>query len=305
MRLTTKVLLTACALGTIASGRGVARAGQDPSANQPTPAGQPNPNPRVPDPNQVPPAPPPPVENPPPDTTAPTTAVPDATPPAPAVEPVPVPVPVAEPVPVMTHTGGDTYDDRYSYAWSDDLMRSRIGVSTILGGGVTGFTDSTMRSTTADVGGLWDLRVALGTHIPLGIELGYVGSATNLRGLPAGQDGTLLGTTVEGALRYNMLPHFVATPYLFAGVGWQRYDVTNANVTLSDSGMNDKDTLLEFPMGAGLAYRMDGFVFDLRGTFRAATEQDLVLKQPTISPTSSDFAPMHTWEASAALGYEF
>jgi hypothetical protein len=69
--------------------------------------------------------------------------------------------------------------------------------------------------------------------------------------------------------------------------------------------MNDHDNLLEFPMGAGLAYRMAGFVFDVRGTFRAATEQNLVLKQPAAAPTSSDFAPMHTWEASAALGYEF
>ena len=303
MRPTTKVLLTTCALCTFA-GAGAARAGQDPSANQPTPTGQPNPSTPVPDPNanQVPPPPaPPPIENPPPDTTAPTSAMPDPNAPTtPVVEPVPVAVPV------MTDTGPDIYDDRYSYAWSDEVMRSRIGVSAILGGGVVGFTDRTMRNTTADVGGLWDLRVNIGSHIPLGIELSYLGSATNLRGLPSGQNGTLIGTTVEGALRYNVLPHFAWTPYAFAGVGWQRYDVTSTDVTLSDSGMNDKDNLLEFPMGAGLAYRMAGFVLDLRGTFRAATDQNLVLKTPvTTAPTSSDFAPMHTWEASAALGYEF
>jgi hypothetical protein len=299
MRPTTKALLTACAFCTIASG--VARA-QDPSANQPTPIGQPNPN-TPPDPNQVPAPPPPPVENPPPDTTVPTTA-PDTTTTTTTTTTTVEPAPVAVPVPMAVDTD-TTYDHRYSYAWHDELLPSRIGVSMILGGGVAGFTDSTMRSTTADVGGLWDFRLTLGSHIPLGIELGYVGSATNLRGLPAGQDGTLIGTAFEGALRFNVLPHFVATPYLFAGVGWQRYDVSNANVTLSDAGMNDKDNLLVFPMGAGLAYRMSGFVFDLRGTFRAATEQNLVLKQPTTSPTSSDFAPMHTWEASAALGYEF
>jgi hypothetical protein len=300
MRPTTNVLLTACALCTI--GSGLALAGQ-PSANQPTPA-QPSPN-TPPDPNQVPP--PPPVETPPLDTTAPTAVPPGdstttTTTTTTTVEPSPVTEPV--PVPVMTTTGDD-YDSRYSYAWSDDLLPSRIGVSTILGGGVSGFTDSTMRGATADVGGLWDLRVTVGTHIPLGIELGYVGTATNLRGLPAGQNGTLVGTTFEGALRYNVLPHFPATPYLFAGIGWQRYDVTNANVTLSDSGMNDMDNLLEFPMGAGMAYRMSGFVFDVRGTFRATTEQNLVLERATTSPTSEDFAPMHTWEASAALGYEF
>jgi hypothetical protein len=274
MRPMTKVLLTACATFTIAQGQRVATADQDPSANQ------------VQDPNA----------NPPPTGTA-NNPVPDSTtttnPPSVTTEPV------------MTDTGADVYgDDRYSYTWSDDLMRSRIGVSAILGGGVVGFTDRTMRDTTASVGGLWNFRLTLGSHVPLGLELGYIGSATNLRGLPA-QGGTLIGTTVEGALRYNVLPHFVWTPYVFAGVGWQRYDVANANVTLSDSGMNDHDNLLEFPIGTGLAYRVSGFVLDLRGTFRATTDQNLVLKTASVAPTSSDFAPMHTWEASAALGYEF
>jgi hypothetical protein len=299
MRPTTKVLLTACA--TFALAHGVALA--DPP--NPNPASDPNANPTPPvppDPNATP-ATPPTNNNPP--------VTPDSTTPAP-VEPAPIatpdtPPPATTPVVVDTHSDDD-YDARYSYAWSDDLMRSRIGVSAIIGGGVAGFTDRTMRETTSSVGGLWDFRLTLGSHVPLGLELGYTGTATNLKGLPA-QNGTLIGTTAEAALRYNVLPHFMWTPYVFGGVGWQRYDVTNANVTLSDSGMNDHDNLLEFPMGAGLAYRASGFVLDLRGTFRAATDQNLVLKAAvpptTIAPSSNDFAPMHTWEASAALGYEF
>jgi len=195
--------------------------------------------------------------------------------------------------------------DSLSYAWTDSRLASGIGVSAVLGGGLVGFTDKTMRSTTADLGGLWDLRVTIGSHIPLALDISYLGSATNINGLPAGRNGTLVGTTVEGALRYNILSHAPINPYIFGGVGWQRYDVTETNVTLSDSGMNDHDNLLEFPMGAGVQYRMGGFVGDLRGTFRAMTDQNLVLKNPTASPTSDDFAPMHTWEASAAVGYEF
>jgi hypothetical protein len=299
MRPTTKVLLTTCTAFALAQGVAL--------ADQPNPTPPPdlnsNPTPPLPpDPNATP-------VTPPTDNNVP--ATPDSTMPAP-VEPAPIatpdaPPPVTTPVVVDT-TPGDDYDVRYSYAWSDELMRSRIGVSAIIGGGVVGFTDRTMRDTTSSVGGLWDFRLTLGSHVPLGLELGYTGTATNLKGLPA-QNGTLIGTTAEAALRYNVLPHFVWTPYVFAGVGWQRYDVTSANVTLSDSGMNDHDNLLEFPMGAGLAYRMAGFVLDLRGTFRAATDQNLVLKgsvpTTTIAPTSSDFAPMHTWQASAALGYEF
>lgn len=290
MRLT-KIALTTCA--TIAAARGVARA-QSPNGN-PTPSPTDNHPPLISDPSRTSPSTTPPITDPspPPPPTDPAATDPAATTPPPVT------------TPVVVDTGSDDDGDaRYSYAWSDDLMRSGIGVSAIIGGGVAGFTDRTMRDTTSSVGGLWDFRLTLGSHIPLGLELGYTGSATNLRGLPA-QKGTLIGTTAEAAVRYNVLPHFMWTPYVFGGVGWQRYDVTNANVTLSDSGMNDHDNLLEFPMGAGMAYRASGFVLDVRGTFRAAMDQNLVLKTPTPSPTSSDFASMHTWEASAALGYEF
>jgi hypothetical protein len=189
--------------------------------------------------------------------------------------------------------------------WSDSRMRSRIGITAILGGGVTGFTDKAVRDTTSSIGGLWDLRVTIGSHVPLALEVGYVGSATSIDGLPLGQSATLIGTAVEGALRFNVLPHRRWNPYIFAGVGWQRYDVVETNVMLLTSGMNDKDNLLEFPLGAGVSYRHNGLVADVRGTFRVATDQNLVLTTPALSPTSDDFAPMHTWEASAAIGYEF
>jgi hypothetical protein len=33
----------------------------------------------------------------------------------------------------------------------------------------------------------------------------------------------------EGALRWNILPHYTWNPYVFVGAGWQRYDITDAN----------------------------------------------------------------------------
>lgn len=237
------------------------------------------------------------------------TDIPDPNAPGAPRDAAPLPPPV-EPI----SSGGGTLvvaDTRYeennamSYAWRDNRLASGIGISTILGGGVSGFTDKTMRNTTSDVGGLWDLRVTIGSHIPLALDISYIGTASNLRGLTGDRSGTLLGTTVEGALRYNILPHAPVTPYVFGGVGWTRYDVTETNVSLSDSGINDKDNLLEFPVGAGFAYRVAGFVADVRGTFRATRDQNLVLENATLNPTSDDFAKMHTWEASAAVGYEF
>jgi len=194
----------------------------------------------------------------------------------------------------------DASSDRFGYAWNEPGLGTGIGVSAILGGGVSGFTDKTMRSTTADVGGLWDLRVTIGSHIPLALDVSYLGTATDIRNMPAGQSSTLIGTTAEAALRYNILPHYDWNPYVFAGAGWQHYDVTGDRPQLT--GMASSDDLIEFPVGTGVAYRRSGFVADLRGTFRATTEENLVVTNPA---TNSNFAPMHTWEASAALGYEF
>ncbi len=198
-------------------------------------------------------------------------------------------------------------DDPTDYSWSDNSLQSKYGISTTLGGGITGFTNKTMRdAVSSDVGGLWDLRVAVGSHMPLAFEAGYIGTAANIDALIGTQSGTLVGTTVEGAVRYNVLPHYAFTPFAFAGIGWQRYDITGANFTLSDSGVNESDNSVVFPMGAGVAYRTEGLVVDLRGTFRPNTNQDLVLQNAGTGNANNDkFAPMHAWEASAAIGYEF
>lgn len=189
-----------------------------------------------------------------------------------------------------------------SYAWHEPGMASGIGFGLVLGGGITGFTDKTMRDTvSSDVGGLWDLRATIGTHIPIGLDISYLGTAANVNTLGGAPNGTLVGTTVEAALRYNILPHFAFDPYVFAGIGWQRYDVTNMNLPQADTGMKASDDVADFPMGAGLAYRdTSGFTLDLRGTFRADTSSTLVLNQST-----GTYADLHSWEASGALGYEF
>lgn len=192
---------------------------------------------------------------------------------------------------------------RFSYAWREPGLASEYGVSTILGGGITGFTDKTMRdATTSNVGGLWDLRVTLGSHTPIGLDLAYVGTAASLDALDQSQSGTLVGTSVEGCVRYNVLPHYAWNPYAFAGIGWQRYDVTGAAFTTTATGMNDSDNAIVLPMGIGVAYRdKSGLVVDLRGTFRADTNSQLVLEEMA----SPNYVPMHTWEASGAIGYEF
>jgi hypothetical protein len=299
MQLVSKVLLGAFAVCAVAQGQRVAHAQSAPDSNQqqtppvanPDKADPANPisptdpanptNPATPDSNPPPISPPPASEAPPPVVNPDTAATNDTT------------TDVSDP-------SSPSYD--FSYAWFDPRLRSGIGVSATLGGGVVGFTDKAMRNTTSDVGGLWDLRVTLGSHVPLGLDISYLGSATDIKGLAPGQSATLIGTTAEAALRYNVLPHFAWNPYVFAGAGWQRYDVSKSSGTLMSNVMSDHDNLVEFPVGTGVAYRRGGLVADLRGTFRATTEENLVLSAPG---SNGDFVPMHTWEASAALGYEF
>jgi hypothetical protein len=180
---------------------------------------------------------------------------------------------------------------------------SGFGIGVIAGVGLTGFSSSHVRDSTSTVGGLWDLRVTVGSHIPIGIDISYVGSSTTIDSLIGSNRGTLLGTAVEGALRWNILPHLRVNPYLFGGVGWQRYDITGASFTLSDAGVNDSDNLVDFPVGAGLAYREAGFVADIRGTYRFTTDNNLIVEQPLVP--RSGFAKMDSWEASAAVGFEF
>lgn len=201
---------------------------------------------------------------------------------------------------------GNPSDD---YAWNDDHLASGIGVAVTLGGGISGFTDRTLRDTTSPVGGLWQLRAAFGTHVPIAVEVGYLGTATRIQSLFGVADAMMIGTTLEGDLRLNLLPHYVIDPYAFVGIGWQRYDIDENSFSLSDTGIGTHDNLVEVPVGGGLSYRFAGLVADVRGTFRATQGANLVLEEPVVQSQlaagTTRYAPMHSWEASLAIGYEF
>jgi hypothetical protein len=201
-----------------------------------------------------------------------------------------VPAPTVEVVPYAQRT------------WYAPRLISDIGIAMTVGGGVSGFTDRTMRSAMTDnVGGLWDFHVALGTHVPIGVEVGYVGTASTMQSLSGFANGTLVGSAVEGDLRWNILWRRPWTPYVFAGLGWQHYSAVDNTLTTADSGMKNSDNVAEFPVGAGLSFRdASGFVLDLRGTYRATTSSTLLF-----DPRTNQYASLQTWEAGAALGYEF
>jgi len=173
------------------------------------------------------------------------------------------------------------------------------GLAVIVGGGVTGFTDHALRSATSNVGGLWDLRATFGTRVPLALEASYVGSATGLASLVGSAHTTLIGTTFDTDVRLNLAPHLAWDPYVFAGVGWQRFTVDDHDLAFSDTGIRDSDDVMVLPFGGGLTYHRGGLIADVRGTVRAASGSNMVVDR------EGRTAPMHSWEAGAALGYEF
>ncbi len=166
----------------------------------------------------------------------------------------------------------------YSYSWGEPRLMTGIGVGVNIGGGFAGFTGEAMRDTVdSDVGGAWTARVSVGTHIPLGLDIAYTGSAVDISPIGALQTGTLIGTAVTGAVRWNILPHYSWNPYVFAGAGWQHYSITG-----------------------GFSYRdPSGITFDLRGQFNLADNSDLLIE------SNGDEANLDTWEATGQLGYEF
>lgn len=185
-------------------------------------------------------------------------------------------------------------------ATADPVADTGVGIS--VGGGIAGFTDRAMRETvTADVAPLWDVRALVGTHSPIGVEASYIGSAGTVRTLTGSEDGTLVGTTFEATARWNILPHMTWNPFVFAGVGWQHYGVQNMSLATSDTGLDQSDNLLEIPMGAGVSFRdpNSGFTFEVRSTFRAAVANATLVAEP-----NGGYAGMHTWEASAAFGWD-
>ncbi len=181
---------------------------------------------------------------------------------------------------------------------------SEMGLELSLGGGVTQFTNKTLRDTTSPVGGLWDLRAAVGTRVPIGLEVAYIGTASQIRSLFSQPTAVMIGTTLESDVRLNIMPHYVIDPYVFAGIGWTRYNLDEHDFTLASTGIRNHDDMMEVPIGAGISYRWQGIVADMRGTFRATQGAELVLENSTRG-TTGQFAPMHSWDATLAIGYEF
>ncbi|HEY0708696.1 MAG TPA: OmpA family protein [Polyangia bacterium] len=184
--------------------------------------------------------------------------------------------------------------------FSASPVRSRIGVEAMLGGGVTGFVDEQARNFT-DPGGSWEARLSVGTRLPVSVEAAYVGSAQNIEALGLSDDAVLVGSAAEATARVNFTRQLKVQPYIFGGVGWQHYEMTNEGA--NTSALTADDDLFTIPAGVGISFRLlKGLVLDVRGTFRTAFDEELM--NAPYAATGQD-AKLHTWDAGARIGWEF
>lgn len=208
---------------------------------------------------------------------------------------------------LVTDVNHDRVNDVGIDPWDVARPASGIGVGLSVGGGIMGFTSPTVRDSTSALGGLWDVHATFGTYLPIALELDYVGAATHIASPIAPVSSTLVSTTFEGDVRVNIMPHALWNPYVFVGLGWQHFSIDNSSFSLSDTGIKTSDDVMDVPVGAGVMYRMGSWLANVRGTFRSTQNSNLILEAPTLQTRGSGntFAPMHSWEASLSLGYEF
>ncbi len=175
-----------------------------------------------------------------------------------------------------------------------------LGVGFLVGGGVTGFASDAMMDLT-NVGGAWEARVAIGTQLPIGLEVGYLGSAQGMDAIGLDSDAILLGNGAEAVARFNLIADAPLQPYAFGGAGLRHYRITNTDQNLSS--LADSDNVFEVPVGAGANFRIgEALLVDVRGTFRFAFDDDLTAPDADTPDVGSD---LNSWNALLRVGYEF
>ncbi len=176
---------------------------------------------------------------------------------------------------------------------------SGIGVAVTAGAGAGGFTNTTLRNNT-EAGGNWDVRVTIGTELPIALEASYIGSAQYLDTFGLNNDALLIGNGAQGAVRINVLGGAAVSPFVFGGAAWRRYKLTAVDTNMSV--VADGDNVLEIPMGAGLGLRTGNLILDLRGEYRVAFKEDLL---PSAGDDDGASAPMNRWGATFNAGLAF
>jgi hypothetical protein len=172
------------------------------------------------------------------------------------------------------------------------------GFAMLLGGGFEDFTHSTAKNTTGE-GGSWNACLVLGTNSIIGLEAAYVGGARQLRPLGVSTNSNLINNGAEAAIRLNIpvrMGRTLIEPFGFAGLGWQRYHITNYGSTVTaDVSQRDDDTMT-VPLGGGIAFAYEALMLDVRGSWTPTYYNQLYQSQS---------GALDKWGVGGNLGFVF
>jgi len=109
----------------------------------------------------------------------------------------------------------------------------------------------------SNLGAEYGLRLGILPTPALGVEIGYLGSQSNVRDVVNNSSTTRLITNgAYGDARINILPGSVM-PYVFGGFGVTNFKVDN-EVVASDGGLHGR-TVATIPLGGGLDFNLGAF----------------------------------------------
>lgn len=169
-----------------------------------------------------------------------------------------------------------------------------LGATLTVGGGVQTFMGEGMRDI-ADTAFTWTVRLAVGTRVPLALEVAYLGSRQSVEPADMGEAAVLVSHGFQGDVRFNLDPGPVQ-PFLFVGVAMRRYQVTG--VAVNRSSMANSDSVVELPFGAGAAFRAGALSIEARAAYHDALDEDLL---PGLANQTNG---LDTWELGLAVGWE-
>ena len=166
-----------------------------------------------------------------------------------------------------------------------------------IGGGVSDFISSRVRRL-ADVGGMWDARLTIGTRSWVAFEMAYVGTISSVGSNGNSNQPYLISHGFDSDLRINFLPWRVQ-PYIFGGIGYNYMNVGNrSDDRQASAAFGFKDNQMVVPTGAGLSAYIGRYgLIDARFTYRAIFFNDIFLAAPN--------ARLDQWTVSARLGVAF
>jgi hypothetical protein len=196
----------------------------------------------------------------------------------------------------------DPYGPHHHPRRPDDY---RLGVGMMFGGGITDFESQSVREMTG-TGGAWDVRLIFGQREVLALETAYVGSAHYISAAGLDNDAMLVSNGAEGALRLNIpiIDHgSIIEPFGFVGLGWSRYELTQT--AYNHSNITTAENVMEVPYGAGLTMGSDGFLVDIRFTYRSTYYDQLMRVPSSASSTTGDSQRLNSWSLGAHIGFEF